>query len=101
LQEALIAFLIYRVSRTDVGGFRYDYATWLRTVVLVVAGAQQQPELLEVHVHIGPGGILKGPSNDTSAGPWTDKVHSMTVDSDWSCLSQDTFNNIQRYDRAG
>jgi hypothetical protein len=98
LQEALLAFLIYWVSRE---GFPYNYATWLRTVVLITADVQRNPSLLALRVEVDANGRLRGSSEGVER--WTERTFAMTLDGSWDhCLSRDTFRTIRRaYNRAG
>jgi hypothetical protein len=91
LQDALLAFLIYRVSSD--GGFPYSYETWLRTVVLVVAQAQREPSLLTVRVQVDPNeDHLIFRSSDPQA---KSREFTMALDGDWGCLSREAFDTTR------
>lgn len=90
LQDALLAFLIYRVSSSEA--FPYPYATWLRTVVLVVTQAQREPRLLTVRFDEDENGELWAPSQRP---PATHREFTMTLEGSWDCLSHDTFKTIR------
>lgn len=93
LQNALLAFLVYRVSSSE--GFPYSYATWLRTIVLVVTQAQREPRLLTVRIEEDENGELCAPSL-RPAGPAGHREFTMTLEGSWDCLSHDTFKTIRR-----
>ena len=88
LQDALLAYLITRMSSPGLG-FPYDYATWLRTVVLVVVDAQRDPSLLKVTITVDEDGV-PDPSGSQR------EERTMTLDGSWDCLSRDTFRTIRR-----
>jgi hypothetical protein len=85
LQEALIAFLIDMTAR---GKWPHPYETWLRLVVLVTADAQRDPtRWLQINT------LRPDSEPSTNRGG---SLHVMTVSDDWSCLTHDTFEAIQR-----
>lgn len=92
LQDALLAFLIYRVSSSK--GFRYSYETWLRTVVLIVTQAQREPGFLTVHVKVNHEETLLPATVDRRHGQ--DREFTMTLDGSWDCLSREAFETIQK-----
>ena len=99
LQEALVAFLIYEVSKKGKGlvtsSFPFGYATWLRTVVLIVADVQRDRMLLTVTVPTDYTG-------KASQAATHRRDHTMTLGDNWDCLSRDTFNAIrQAFSRSG
>lgn len=98
LQDALLAYLIYRVSQTGsptslpAFGFQYDYATWLRTVVLVMEDALQDPSRLTVHMPVDEDGEYR-----SQTGLDKVKIHTMRIDGSWDCLSRDTFDTVKEH----
>jgi hypothetical protein len=90
LQDALLAFFIYRVSSKK--GFPYRYAVWLRTVALVVTQAHLEPHLLTVQVELDADGR---PASPTSKPRARTREYTMALDGAWECLSHDTFKIIK------
>ena len=90
LQDALLAFFIYRVSSRK--GFPYGYAVWLRTVVLVVTQAHLEPQLLTVRVELDAEGR---PTSLTSKPGVRTREYTMALDGVWECLSHYTFRIIK------
>jgi hypothetical protein len=90
LQDALLAFFIYRVSSKK--GFPYRYAVWLRTVVLVVMQAHLEPHLLTVRVELDAEGRPTSPASKLGVGT---REYTMALDGAWECLSHDTFKIIK------
>ncbi len=105
LQEALLAFLIYEVSNKSYVDFPYDYATWLRTIVLIVANAQRDPSLLTVSIPVDSEGNPESPDEMRRGMPYqepTYQTRTMSLNGSWDCLSRDTFNFVRRtYHRLG
>jgi hypothetical protein len=92
LQDALTAFLIYKA--TSAKGFEYNYKVWLRTVTLIVAQAQREPELLVLLVYADPqdnNNLFRSASSNPQA---TRHEFTMTLTGSWDCLSEDTFKII-------
>lgn len=99
LQDALLAFLICLTAEN--GSLRVIYVMrefemWLRVVVLVVACAQKEPELLTQQIHIHSGGDPERPELVCGSHTAERAEHTMTLDGEWSCLSHQTFDYIQR-----
>ena len=90
LQDALLAFFIYRVSSKK--GFPYRYTVWLRTAVLVVTQAHLEPHLLTVRVELDAKGR---PTSPTSESGVRIREYSMSLDGVWECLNYDTFKIIK------
>jgi hypothetical protein len=90
LQDALLAFLIYRVATNK--GFPYSYETWLRTVVLVVTQAHREPRLLTVQVELNREGSPTLPTWNPEA---SSREFTLTLDGSWDCLSKDAFDAIR------
>jgi hypothetical protein len=91
LQDALLAFLIELLSKAGLERYLYDYATWLRTVVLVVADAQRDPSCLTISFPLNEYG-----DPDRSIPPHHREERTMTLDGTWGCLSRDTYKLIRR-----
>jgi len=96
LQNALLAFLMYRVLSDQ--GFPYSYEAWLRTVVLVVAQAQREPYFLTVRIEVDHDGELIFPTSDRHARC---REFTMTLDGSWDCLSREAFETIKETVRIG
>lgn len=97
IQDALLAYLIHRLSTASSGtissridGFPYDYATWLRTVVLVMTDAAREPDRLTLHIPVNEEGRYDPESSRVHE-------HTMRLDGSWDCLSRDTFAMIKRH----
>src|SRR5262249_28536104 len=84
LNEALLGFLIYRVSNTR--RFPYTFENWLKTAFLVLADVQHQPDLLKIRATTYE---RSGPALDTR-----ESVRTMAVTDDWDCLSRDAFEHV-------
>lgn len=87
LQDALLAFLVYLVSKSGQpanGRFACTYDIWLRIVVLIMADIVREPDALQ---------LMTGESGSASE-TWVS--HRMRIDPSWECLSEATFEYLVR-----
>jgi hypothetical protein len=92
IQDALLAYLIQRASKAPsiLEGFPYNYTTWLRTVILVMADAACEPDRLTLHIPVNEEGEYDPQSSRL-------QEYTMRTDGPWDCLSRDTFDTIRKH----